>query len=413
MKKYPLIGVSIIAVVLLVLGTSFPSLAYSDEKKSSPISSGNILYVGGSGPGNYTKIQDAINASSNGDTVFVYDDSSPYYENLIINKSINLVGEDRNTTIINGEGLMVIYVSTDFVNISRFTIYNATEDNCNGIYLEHCSMVSISDCDIHSNGGKGIGLYYSNQNVISHCRIFNNQYHGIFLVNSCWNTIDDCNLSINYGGGVFLWVYSNNNTIKNCLLVNNGYGVKISRWQWDKSNNNSIYHNNFINNYDSNSFDLWSNRWDNGYPSGGNYWSDYNGTDEIIPGIGDTPYDISGGTNQDHYPLMLPYGMTIVTINLVPRTFKFLISIKNVGSTTALNVHNLLTLKGGFLFCARKIGGVTRPLLPGEEMNIALSIFFFGFGHIQITDSIWADNAPIFTEKINGILLLIFFILKH
>jgi hypothetical protein len=53
---------------------------------------GDILYVGGSGSNNYTKIQDAINDSSNLDTVFVYDDSSPYYENLIINKSISLIG---------------------------------------------------------------------------------------------------------------------------------------------------------------------------------------------------------------------------------------------------------------------------------------------------------------------------------
>ncbi|MCD6481001.1 MAG: hypothetical protein J7L31_01850, partial [Thermoplasmata archaeon] len=61
---------------------------------------GNILYVGGSGPENYSKIQNAIDNASDGDTVFVYDDSSPYYENIVINKSINLVGENKDTTVI-------------------------------------------------------------------------------------------------------------------------------------------------------------------------------------------------------------------------------------------------------------------------------------------------------------------------
>ena len=53
---------------------------------------GRTLYVGGSGPNNYTKIQDAIDNASNGDTIFVYDDSSPYYENIVIDKSVTLIG---------------------------------------------------------------------------------------------------------------------------------------------------------------------------------------------------------------------------------------------------------------------------------------------------------------------------------
>jgi len=79
-----------------------PTTAQTTEKTQST-SRGNWLYVGGSGPGNYTRIQDAIdNASDWGDTVFVYDDSSPYYEFLIINKSISLIGENKDTTIIKG-----------------------------------------------------------------------------------------------------------------------------------------------------------------------------------------------------------------------------------------------------------------------------------------------------------------------
>jgi len=62
---------------------------------------GAILYVGGSGPGNYSTIQDAIDNSSPDDMVFVF--NGTYYENIQINVSIHLIGEQAITTIIDGE----------------------------------------------------------------------------------------------------------------------------------------------------------------------------------------------------------------------------------------------------------------------------------------------------------------------
>ena len=86
----------------------------SKIEQPSNLSDGNTYYVGGSGPNNYTRIQDAIDNTTGGDTVFVYDDNSPYYERLVIDKSINLIGENRNTTIVDGGGWKdVIYVSSD------------------------------------------------------------------------------------------------------------------------------------------------------------------------------------------------------------------------------------------------------------------------------------------------------------
>jgi len=115
-KRYLVIG-----IVLLFIFMSFASSSAFDnvKKSSTPIFNGNTLYVGGSGPDNYTRIQDAINDADSGDTVFVYDDSSPYYENLFLYKTISLIGEDKNTTIIDGNKYSnVIFVNADMVTIS-------------------------------------------------------------------------------------------------------------------------------------------------------------------------------------------------------------------------------------------------------------------------------------------------------
>ena len=88
-----------VGIILLFVATGIiPSIAQNIEKPL-PASRGNWLYVGGSGPGNYTRIQDAIDNASNGDTVFVY---SGWYNNsdLSINKSISVIGEGRDTTFI-------------------------------------------------------------------------------------------------------------------------------------------------------------------------------------------------------------------------------------------------------------------------------------------------------------------------
>jgi len=135
---------------------------------------------------------------------------------------------------------------------------------------------------------------------------------GVLLFNVTKSLIENVTLSDN-GFGIIMY-NSNNNTIRRNHVINNFKAVVIVL-----SGNNTIYHNNFIDN-DGPAWnpELDSNIWDDGYPSGGNYWSDYNGTDLYSgpyqnetgsDGIGDTPYVIDEN-NVDRYPLMSPWTPT-------------------------------------------------------------------------------------------------------
>ena len=132
-----------IVVCMLLIGTTLPvSGNVLLESTSMPLLSGLTLYVGGSGPNNYTSIQEAIDDASNGDTVFVYDDSSPYYENLVIEKSIYLIGEAKETTVIDAnekEDADVILIKSDEVTIQGFTIQNTAS----GVYPDYDNGIEI------------------------------------------------------------------------------------------------------------------------------------------------------------------------------------------------------------------------------------------------------------------------------
>ena len=90
----------VLVYMLMIVSTIITVTATTVSEKTSQSSTmRNTLYVGGSGPNNYTKIQDAINDANIGYTIFVY--RGTYYENLIVNKSITLQGENKEITIIN------------------------------------------------------------------------------------------------------------------------------------------------------------------------------------------------------------------------------------------------------------------------------------------------------------------------
>ena len=108
-----------VVIFLLFLLSSFKFIVSSNETNKS-----FTIYVDDDGGADYNKIQDAINAVSNRDTIFVYE--GIYDENIILNKSINLIGENKETTIINGNSVKdVIIVTSEKIIIKGFTIRNS------------------------------------------------------------------------------------------------------------------------------------------------------------------------------------------------------------------------------------------------------------------------------------------------
>ena len=270
-----------IGIILLLVGINATGSYVEDVKiKDTILSSfdGNILYVGGAGPNNYTTIQEAIDDAVDGDTVFVF--NGTYFENVRIRKSVSLIGEDRDTTIIDGNySGTIISVHADCLEINGFTIQNSGDSNNEGIYAETNDSL-ISNNRIINNELNGIKFISSSRNVISGNIISDIDYCGISLCYSSNNNKIVGN-TIEYNGwgaikpeypyalgGIEIWHLSNHNKIiGNNIKNNNDGGINLSFSFFNVITNNNFIDNNFNAYFEYCSFNFWFR----------NYWDDHNG----------------------------------------------------------------------------------------------------------------------------------------
>lgn len=318
-------GKMISLIVIIIFLFIFSPINLSGARKENQmIQSLQIIhYVGGTGPGNYTQIQDAIDNASNGEMIYVY--NGTYFEHVIITKSIILIGENKDSTIIHGENtgdVPCVKIMADNVVVKNFHViwadweyhepgFEIYSDNViikhNNISIHDKGIIlfpSAKNCtithNIFSNNHESIMLSLqigSNYHMIKNNYFYNNDY-AIKSPSSNHNTISN-NIILKTAFTSILLINSEYNTIVNNTISESSRGL-ISDAQ---SKNNKIYHNNFVSNT-VHVVDAGNNQWNQINPDGGNYWDDYIVSDMNNDGVGDQPYLINGGSNKDNYPYL-------------------------------------------------------------------------------------------------------------
>ena len=405
----------------------------------------------------YATIQQAVNANETLDRHRIFVEAGTYNENIVATKAVSLIGEMEETTIIDGMALgTVMELSSNNVTVTGFTLRNSGPGWAqSGIALSHVGNCNVSGNIITNNyygmwletsldniilgnnfvsDGYGIGLYsYSNRNSLTENNVTGSGHAGILLVSSMENDISGNNVTNNQYSVEL--VSSSNNTITENDIANNSHGIALyessnyndiigndvqtNGWgvETDTSVGNRIFHNNFIDNipqvyfYDSG----YANLWDSGYPEGGNYWSDYNGTDfhtgfyqneTGIDAIGDTSYSIDNG-NEDHYPLMgifhdfvvlLPPNLArgIEHVNVISNS-----TLSSLYYLTWLNTPNQYLQPGQLLIQFSTIeendaGGFCRIMIPRTVLNTSAYIVLVDWKPVNVVELPTSNSTDVY-----------------
>jgi len=290
-------------------------------------------------PDDFPTIQAAVDAASDGDTVFVR--AGTYYERVVMNKTLTLLGENRSNTIIwtdvtweigltvQANDTVIKELTIEYLYLSNISNILVQDDNIRRIYAEYSENANISRNNLVQVWLRNCSLFLITENMVDFAA-YGDPYLGYGLMLREFSTNNTISKNTITNGtmvdeGSIHLEWSGSNTICENNFVNNTFSV----W-FVLSDNNTFYHNNFTSNYAPFKFVMamyvsLGNVFDAGYPAGGNYYDDfshYSGNDSFrgvgqnetgSDGLGDTfrewyqyfPEFVFLG--RDSYPLMKPY----------------------------------------------------------------------------------------------------------
>lgn len=273
-------------------------------------------------------IEEGLSRVAPGGTVHVY--SGNYEESVYIKESVNLIGEGRESTRIIGDTSFIMLINAGETTISGFTIKHQGVTGLAGVYISGGDSFSVTDNRFEASCGDAMRIYNADDGLVTR------------------NIIEGCDR-----------------------------GVHLT----SSSMNNLFYHNNFFGNVVQ-AYDEGANSWSGGYPVGGNHWDDYTGSDVDCDGIGDDPYLLAGGSQDDH-PLMLPFnGFISLSHALSAGTGGEIAFLLDAGNT---NAHR------NYIVLASVTGTSPGTPLPGGMANLPLNMDVF-------TDIVLGNlSSPVFT----------------
>lgn len=281
------------------------------------------VFVNPDGSGDFISIQDAIDGTEESTTIRVAE--GVYYESLVIDKKVTILGNDSTSTIIDGGGIGdVIKAVSEKVHLSGLTIQNsgrseladfdaAIEIKANNTKVDECILKNcIAGIDLRSYSNSisncvfidnlfGVYAIESFENVFSGNEFKRNSQVGLFIFNSMGNEVKNGNRFVDNAIGLQVRG-SKHNIINDNIFSDNEKGLYICCVSSDNSMfGNSFLHNSLVHAEDTVEYNIWYDPQE----KQGNYWDDYVGVDADGNGIGDSAYIISDSKEiYDLYPLI-------------------------------------------------------------------------------------------------------------
>ncbi|MDI6690242.1 MAG: right-handed parallel beta-helix repeat-containing protein [Candidatus Bathyarchaeota archaeon] len=297
-------------------------------------------------------IKAALNSVSDGGTILIK--SGNYLEsNIVVNKTVTIVGENAETTVIDGGGTAeyIFFVIKRNVVIENITIRNTDPTASSpAVYMYNVENVTL-------------------MNVI-----ITDVFYGVQIRSSNFTKITYNRISESFNSGVYVHGKSYNNTIAKNTLTNNPTAIRIASGTCQF---NRIYHNNFINNTDGEGYQVINHGvhtvFDDGYPSGGNYWSDHVasdlrsgpdqedvGSDGILDEGYPDPYSL-----WDRYPLVHP----ITNVEVIADENRFMVQVSTNSTLTGYDFNQSAKSLTLFIDGTPNTNGSCRVAVPKELLS--------------------------------------------